>query len=160
MIFFVGAPLSVLNFWSAVEMRLKIPSDNYHIYMERNVTMVQKQHEDSQSAWFYQVLPWKTQTIKINIFEQTCVGILTRDSYKISLMVKNVDYSFCKYYFISRSCFLINFRELHITIIWNSNRNVKYFFPRNRIFLKINFNKNLHLKFFASNWLAIDCRSS
>ena len=100
MIFFVGAPLSVLNFWSAVEMRLKIPSDNYHIYMERNVTMVQKQHEDSQSAWFYQVLPWKTQTIKINIFEQTCVGILTRDSYKISLMVKNVDYSFCKYYFI------------------------------------------------------------
>ena len=100
MLFFVGAPLSVLNFWSAVEMRLKIPSDNYHIYMERNVTMVQKQHEDSQSAWFYQVLPWKTQTIKINIFEPTCVGILTRDSYKISLMIKNVDYSFCKYFII------------------------------------------------------------
>ena len=75
-------------------MRLKTDSENYHIYMERNISMVQKLHEDSQSAWFYNVLPWKAQTIKVNLFEPTCVGILSRDSYRISLMVKNVDYAY------------------------------------------------------------------
>ena len=73
-------------------MRLWIESDQYHIYMERNVSMVQKQHEEAQSAWLYHVLPWKTQNIKINVFESTCVGILSRDVYKISLMIKKVDY--------------------------------------------------------------------
>merc|ERR1712018_294512 len=54
-----GTALSVLNFWSAAEMKLKIDSDEYHIYMGKNVSMVIKQHDDAQSQWFYQVLPWK-----------------------------------------------------------------------------------------------------
>ena len=83
-----------MNFWSAAEMKLRIDSDEYHIYMGKNVSMVQKQHDDSQSQWFYQVLPWKAQTIKLNVFEPTCIGILSRDYYKISLMTKHVDYSY------------------------------------------------------------------
>ena len=87
-----GTDLSVFNFWTTVELRLKIESDNYHLYMERNVSMVKKMYDDHMSSWFYHVLPWKTQVIKLHTFEPSCVGILTRDAYTISLMIKKVDY--------------------------------------------------------------------
>ena len=73
-------------------MRLKIESDDYHLYIGSNLTMVKSMHEDHMSSWFYQVLPWRTHMIKINPFEHSCVGVLARDAYRMSLMVKNVEY--------------------------------------------------------------------
>lgn len=73
-------------------MKLKIDSDSYHIYVGGNVSMVQAMYEDHMSSWFYQVLPWKSQSIKVGVFEPTCVGILSREAYKMSLAIKRVDY--------------------------------------------------------------------
>lgn len=73
-------------------MKLTIDSDDYHLYVGNNISMVQKMHEDHMSSWFYHVLPWKTQVIRINTFEPSCVGVLTRDSFKLSLLIKNIDY--------------------------------------------------------------------
>ena len=92
MFIFSGTKVSVLNFWTSIEMRLRIESDDYHLYLGRNISMVQKLHDDHMSSWFYQVLPWKSQVIRINTFDISCVGILTRDGYKLSLLVKTVDY--------------------------------------------------------------------
>ena len=100
-----GTDLSVFNFWTTVELRLKIESDNYHLYMERNVSMVKKMYEDHMSSWFYHVLPWKTQVIKLHTFEPSCVGILTRDAYTISLMIKKVDYALVVMTFIGIALF-------------------------------------------------------
>ena len=100
-----GTDLSVFNFWTTVELRLKIESDNYHLYMERNVSMVKKMYDDHMSSWFYHVLPWKTQVIKLHTFEPSCVGILTRDAYTISLMIKKVDYALVVMTFIGIALF-------------------------------------------------------
>jgi len=87
-----GTKISVLHFWTSIEMRLKIESDDYHLYMGRNTSMVKTMHDDHMSSWFYHVLPWKSQVIRISTFEPSCVGILTREQYRISLLVKRVDY--------------------------------------------------------------------
>jgi hypothetical protein len=100
-----GTQISVLNFWTSIEMRLKIDSDDYHLYMGRNVSMVKQMHEDHMSSWFYHVLPWKSQVIRINTFEPSCVGILGRDTYRISLLVKVVDYNFVIMTFIGLALF-------------------------------------------------------
>ena len=73
-------------------MRLKIDSDDYSLYLGRNVSAVKQLYEDHMSSWFHSVLPWKSQNIRINTFEPSCVGILTRDYFKISLLIKTVDY--------------------------------------------------------------------
>jgi len=100
-----GTQISVLNFWTSIEMRLKIDSDDYHLYMGRNVSMVKQMHEDHMSSWFYHVLPWKSQVIRINTFEPSCVGILGRDTYRISLLVKVVDYNFVIMTFVGLALF-------------------------------------------------------
>jgi len=86
-------------------MRLKIESDDYHLYMGGNVTEVQKMHEDHMSSWFYHVLPWKTQVIRISTFEPSCVGILTRETYRLSLLVKRVDYVYVIMFFAGIALF-------------------------------------------------------
>ena len=60
-----GTKISVLHFWTSIEMRLKIESDDYHLYMGRNTSMVKKMHDDHMSSWFYHVLPWKSQVIYV-----------------------------------------------------------------------------------------------
>ena len=90
--FFPGSNISVFYFWTSVELRLKIDSEDYHLYIGNNVSTVQKMHEDHMSSWFYHVLPWKTQIIRVSTFEPSCVGLLTRENYRVSLFIKKVDY--------------------------------------------------------------------
>ena len=45
------------------------------------------------------------QIIRINTFEPSCVGILGRDTYRISLLVKVVDYNFVIMTFVGMALF-------------------------------------------------------
>lgn len=87
-----GSAPSLANFWGSAEMRLKIQSEDYHVYMGDNVTMVQKMHADHKASWFYSTLPWKSKSLKLNPFEETCLGVLSRDEYSLSLHVAMVNY--------------------------------------------------------------------
>ena len=88
-----GQLLSLAGFWSAAtEMRLDIRSENYNVYIANNVFMVQKIHKDHQATWFHSSLPWKAKTVKFGPFERTCVGVLTREEYSISLHIYRVNY--------------------------------------------------------------------
>ena len=88
-----GQFLSLAGFWSAAtEMRLDMESEYYNVYIANSVSMVQKIHKDHQATWFYSSLPWKAKTLKFSPFERTCVGVLTREEYSISLHIYRVNY--------------------------------------------------------------------
>ena len=89
----LGQLLSLAGFWSAAtEMRLDMESEYYNVYIANSVSMVQKIHKDHQATWFYSSLPWKAKTLKFSPFERTCVGVLTREEYSISLQIYRVNY--------------------------------------------------------------------
>merc|ERR1711963_219161 len=67
--------------------------------------MVKKMHDDHQGSWFYHVLPWKSQVIRISTFEPSCVGLLSREHYRISLLVKRVDYIYVIMTFVGLALF-------------------------------------------------------
>jgi hypothetical protein len=79
-------------FWSSSEFLLKIDCEDYHVYMGRNVSMVKQLHTDHLTSWFLSRLPWKTKTMKMNPFESTCIGILSRDEYTMRLDTRSVNY--------------------------------------------------------------------
>ena len=89
---FSGTDISILNFWTSIELRLKIAPDDFHLYVGHNVSSVQQMHDDHMSSWFYSVLPWKTRVVRVNAFQPSCVGVATREAYRISLQIKKVDY--------------------------------------------------------------------
>ena len=84
--------MSLGAFWSGSEMRLNIGSEDYNVYIANNSSMVQKMRHDHQATWFYSSLPWKPKTLKLNPFESTCVGILTREEFAISLYKYRINY--------------------------------------------------------------------
>jgi len=88
----LGQGPELVGFWSAAEMRLKIDGDNYNVYMADNVSMVQAMHQEHASTWFYSSLPWKSKTMRLNPFETSCVGVLSRDEYSLALHKYRVNY--------------------------------------------------------------------
>jgi len=88
----LGQGPELVGFWSAAEMRLKIDGDSYNVYMAENVSMVQTMHREHSSTWFYSSLPWKSKTMRLNPFETTCVGVLSREEYTLSLQKFRVNY--------------------------------------------------------------------
>ena len=88
-----GQAWSTLTFWILTDMIvLKIESDDYNVYMAKNSSSVQKLYHDHQTTWFYSSPSWKPKRIKLNPFESTCVGILTREEFSITLHKNLVNY--------------------------------------------------------------------
>jgi len=74
-------------------MRLKTDTDDFNIYVARNVSGVQEAHRSHQSTWLYSPsLPWKAKTVRLNPFENSCVGVLNRNQYTITLHKFRVNY--------------------------------------------------------------------
>lgn len=87
-----GSQPTLASFWSSVTMKLKIDSDDYHIYLAPNVSMVQLAHKDFKASWFYSTMPWKSKDMKINPFQSSCMGVLARDKYTVRLHTYRVNY--------------------------------------------------------------------
>ena len=41
-----GSDPSIVNFWSSVDLRLKMENDDYFVYLASNVTAVQEMHNE------------------------------------------------------------------------------------------------------------------
>eukprot|EP00095_Tigriopus_kingsejongensis_P000371 maker-scaffold319_size207808-snap-gene-0.27 protein:Tk00371 transcript:maker-scaffold319_size207808-snap-gene-0.27-mRNA-1 annotation:"hypothetical protein DAPPUDRAFT_308237" len=89
----MGLPPSLAQFWSSSVMRLQITSDDFTLFVSKNATGV-KELYDSHS-WPYaalNTLPWKSKDMKLNPFERTCVGVLTKSNYQVYLQHYRVNY--------------------------------------------------------------------
>ena len=87
-----GQSKDLRSFWSAAEIRLKIESESYNVYLGENSTQVLKMHQDHQSSWFYSSLPWKSKSVRLNPFQNSCLGVLSREEYSVTLLRLRVNY--------------------------------------------------------------------
>ena len=90
----MGAGPSLLDFWSAAEMRLRTDGgDDFDVYVAENVSAVQEMHRSHQSTWFHSpTVPWKAKTVRLNPFQTSCVGVLNRHAYTLTLQRFHVNY--------------------------------------------------------------------
>ena len=82
----------MLSFWSSSTFRLQIDTDDYEVFVGRNVTAVHRLHDNHKATWLPTGLPWKTKDVKLNPFERSCVGILTKEKYSVTLLMYRVNY--------------------------------------------------------------------
>jgi len=87
-----GNEPSLVKFWSSASFKLDITSQDYQVYIGPNVTVVSYLHDQSESAWFYSQLPWKTKEFKFSPFQDTCIGVKTSHNYKMLIQMKSINY--------------------------------------------------------------------
>jgi len=89
---FSGSAPEILKFWASASFKLDLFSDDYEVYIGPNLTTVHYLRSQSEVAWFYSQLPWKTKHYKIDPFKDTCLMIETSDEYRVTLQVLSINY--------------------------------------------------------------------
>ena len=89
---FPGYKEDILSFWSSSTLRLQIDSNDFEIFVGKNVTAVHRMHEDHKATWLPSSLPWKTKDVKLNPFERSCAGVLTKEKYSATLLMYRINY--------------------------------------------------------------------
>lgn len=88
-----GTAPSLAQFWSSTVLRLHINTDEYTLFTADNASSVRELY--SGHSWPYaalNTLPWKTKDLKVNPFQQSCVGVLTRANYQMILQLYRINY--------------------------------------------------------------------
>nr|XP_018903493.1 PREDICTED: nuclear envelope integral membrane protein 1-like isoform X2 [Bemisia tabaci] len=88
-----GKPKYLIHLWETVLMELSLSQDKYTRYDGFTPEDVIVEFEQSRSTWSFNLPSWsKSKTIQLNPFNSTCIGILTNESYDITLNVIRIDY--------------------------------------------------------------------
>jgi len=75
-----------------VSFKLDLSSSDYQVYIGPNLTSVHHLHQQSEAAWLYTQLPWRSKEFKFSPFENTCVAVKTSHEYTMSLQLKMINY--------------------------------------------------------------------
>lgn len=88
-----GIPASLANFWSSASLRLDLEGTDYQVHMGPNVTSVDKLKKESEVHWLpHTQLPWRSKEFKLSPFSDSCLGVETRQGYRVTLTWKYVNY--------------------------------------------------------------------
>jgi len=68
-------------------LQLDIDSDKYELYDGANENEVLAEYEQHRSSWTIKPFSWKQKDIKLNPFNQSCVGIHSSGSYRVYLNI-------------------------------------------------------------------------
>jgi hypothetical protein len=74
-----------LNF--IFQLQLNISSDKYELYDGASSNEVLAEYEQHRSSWAINLFSWKQKTIKLNPFNQSCVGIHSSEGYEVHLNI-------------------------------------------------------------------------
>jgi len=85
---------SLPHFWSSAALRLDMEGHDYQVYIGSNLTTVARLAQESDTAWLYTQLPWRSKDFKLSPFEDTCIGVKTSQRYRMTLQWKTVNYLF------------------------------------------------------------------
>jgi hypothetical protein len=69
------------------QLQLDISSDKYELYDGANPNEVLAEYEQHRSSWPINFFSWKQKTVKLNPFNQSCVGIHTLEGYEVHLNI-------------------------------------------------------------------------
>lgn len=89
-----GLKPSLPHFWSSASLKLELDGTDYQVYIGSNLTAVARLAQESETAWIYTQLPWRSKDFKLSPFEDICIGVQTSQKYKMTLQWKHVNYLF------------------------------------------------------------------
>ncbi|XP_022919466.1 nuclear envelope integral membrane protein-like [Onthophagus taurus] len=89
-----GRPKYIINIWQSVNMQFKHESDNFMYYEGGTVDEVTKEYMEHRSSWSLNLFSWKNKYFNLDPFNQSCVGIYSKEKYAVQLNVLRIDY--CK----------------------------------------------------------------
>lgn len=84
-----GEPKMFTTLFKTAELKLDIKGDNYQHFEANNASMVRTQYKDISWLSFY---PWKSRTFKLDLYNQSCVGIATADSFRLYMRIRWIDF--------------------------------------------------------------------
>ncbi|XP_069988932.1 nuclear envelope integral membrane protein isoform X1 [Penaeus vannamei] len=84
-----GESKVLITVFKTVELHLDIEDDNFHHYEGQNSSVVKQQHQDASWLAFY---PWRVRTFKLDLYKQSCIGIDSKNGFKVELRVRWVDF--------------------------------------------------------------------
>lgn len=87
-----GKPKYLIHIWRTVTMNLDINGESYSQYDGKSPAEVVKKYEEQRSSWSINLFSTKKKEIKLNPFQQTCIGIETSNIYRISLRLIGIDF--------------------------------------------------------------------
>jgi hypothetical protein len=68
-------------------LQLAVKSDSYELYDGANQNEVLAEYEQHRSSWAINPFPWKQKDIKLNPFNQSCIGIKSSEEYGLYLNI-------------------------------------------------------------------------
>ncbi|XP_073983251.1 nuclear envelope integral membrane protein-like [Rhodnius prolixus] len=81
----------IIHMWETVQLQLSLQPDEYTLYDGHNPEDVRNKYEKERTTWNLNIFT-KRQFIKLNPFNQTCIGIVSDKEYEIKLNRIRVDY--------------------------------------------------------------------
>ncbi|XP_037785385.1 nuclear envelope integral membrane protein 1-like isoform X2 [Penaeus monodon] len=84
-----GESKVLITVFKTVELHLDIEDDNFHHYEGQNSSVVRQQHQDASWLAFY---PWRVRTFKLDLYKPSCIGIDSKNGFKVELRVRWVDF--------------------------------------------------------------------
>jgi hypothetical protein len=70
-----------------IQLQLAVKSDKYDLYDGADENEVLAEYEQHRSSWAISPFSWKQKDIKLNPFNQSCVGIYSSEEYGIYLNI-------------------------------------------------------------------------
>lgn len=86
-----GIDKTIWRYFQTVHLQLDIENDDYTKYEGSTPEIVKAHYDEHKSIFSFNFLTFKKTRIKLNPFNQTCIGIDTLQQYKIRLNVVRAD---------------------------------------------------------------------
>lgn len=87
-----GKPKYVVHIWQSVNMQIDCKNDKFVQYDGNTPNEVMEKYQEHMSSWSINLFSMKQKNFKLNPFNQSCVGIDSKEKYSIHLNVIRVDY--------------------------------------------------------------------
>ncbi|KAL3271627.1 hypothetical protein HHI36_022101 [Cryptolaemus montrouzieri] len=87
-----GKPKSILYLWQSIFLNIDLNSEDYTQYDGPTPESVKQEYDAHRSSWSMNLLSWRSKNMKLDPFNQSCVGIESNDVYTVILKVIHIDY--------------------------------------------------------------------
>ncbi|XP_020707365.2 nuclear envelope integral membrane protein 1 isoform X2 [Athalia rosae] len=82
----------LFHIWQTVLMNLDVDGESYGQYDGKSAAEVAQKYEELRTSWSLNLFNTKKKEIKLNPFQQTCIGIETSHVYRITLKSIGIDF--------------------------------------------------------------------
>lgn len=86
-----GKPKYLIHVWQSIILRINHSTDDYNQFDGATPEQVRQEYTDKRYSWTVSFFTTKAKMLKLNPFNDSCVGIDSRDGYLIQLKVIQID---------------------------------------------------------------------